>query len=58
VPFPQACSVIAGRLPTGSQLVRDLSGTALYETQGTGGQVMLMNGAADSCIAISVGRIE
>lgn len=58
VPFPQACAVLAKQLPTGSHLVRNLSGTDLYEIGGGTGQVMLMSGGADICIAISVNRME
>lgn len=56
VPFPQSCAEVAKQLPAGSRLVRDLSGTPLYDIGGDQGQVMLLDGQK-SCIAISVNRI-
>lgn len=57
VPFPQTCAVIAQQLPAGSKLVRDLSGTPLYQIGGNQGQVMLLS-AQEGCVTISINRID
>lgn len=56
VPLPQSCAAVVKELPQGSQLVRNLSGTLVYELGAGRGQLMLLSSAA-SCVAISVNHV-